>query len=179
MQLPAISIRRNSVTFSCKGRSIEAPQLHILLQSLDEYLDGEFREPCAWVQTIMHHVSRCRSSSRRRKSSVNIVYNNEPYNADAWQQVLRGARQRVQGSNGLNAAQLSCPQGATLTFQLNVGVSCGTGSRHGVTTHPRGRHLRGVMTLLPRGMTQMTAREQQPSQRQQPQPLGIMAHYRN
>ena len=56
------------------------------------------------------------------------------------------------------------PWGSTLTFQLDVGVPCGTGLRHGVTMHPRGRHLRGGMTLLPHGVTQRTACEQQPTQ---------------
>ena len=115
---------------------------------------------------------RCRHSYNRRQIQKLTESTN------VWQRVLWGSKQRVQGSNGWNAAQLSCPRGTTLTFQLNAGVSCGTGRRHGATTHPRGRHLRGVMTLLPRGMTQVTAREQQPPQ-QQPQPLGIMAHYRN
>ena len=85
------------------------------------------------------------------------------HTTDAWQQVLWGFKQRVQGSNGWNAAQPSCPQGSTLTFQPKAGVSCGIGLRHGVTMHPGGRHLREGMILLPHGTYKATAREQQPT----------------
>ena len=66
-------------------------------------------------------------------------------------QVLRGFNWPVQGSNSLNVAQLSQPRGSTLTFQHNAGVSYGTGLRHGVTMHPRGRHLREGRILLVHG----------------------------
>ena len=84
----------------------------------------------------------------------------------SWQPVLWGFKQRVQGFNGLNAAHLSCPQGSTLTFQHKAGVPCGIGLRHGVTMHPRGRHLREGMILLPHGTYNVTAREQQPTTQQ-------------
>ena len=77
-------------------------------------------------------------------------------------QVLHGTNWQVQGSNGSNAAQLDQPWGSTLTFQHNVGMSCGTGLRHGVTMHPRGPHLREGMILLPHGTTHRMARKQQP-----------------
>ena len=97
------------------------------------------------------------------QSGLNSVYNDE-HTTDVWQQVLRGYNWSVQGSNGWNAAQLNQPRGSTLTFQrTKAGVSCGTGLRHGVTMHPGGRHLRGVMTLMPHGVTQSTACEQQPN----------------
>ena len=61
---------------------------------------------------------------------------------DAWHQVLWGSKQRVQGYNGWNAAQLCCPQVSTLTFQREAGVSCGIGLRSVVTMHPGGgRHF--------------------------------------
>ena len=85
---------------------------------------------------------------------------------DVWQQVFWGYKQRVQGSTGSNAAQLSCPQDSTLVFQPRAGVSCGAGLRHGVTMYPRGRHLREDMTLLPHGLLQRTASEQQPEPQQ-------------
>ena len=80
------------------------------------------------------------------------------------QQVLQGTNWQVQGYNGLNAAQLSHPWASTLTFRRNAGVSWVLGLRHGVTMHPRGRHLRGDRILLPHGMTPITAREQKPTQ---------------
>ena len=51
------------------------------------------------------------------------------------QQVLQGYKWQVQGSNGLNAAQLSHPWGSTLIFQRNAGVSWVFGLRHGVAMH--------------------------------------------
>ena len=141
---------------------------------MDEYQNGGAREPCEWVQMFMSHLSKSHSH-RRYKGVVNVIHNlgeqcthnkpihtyNERHTTDVWQRVLWGSEQRVQGSNGLNAAQLSCLQATTLTFQLKVGVPCVIGLRHGVTMHPRGRHLRGVRTPLPHGLTNPTAREQQ------------------
>ena len=72
-----------------------------------------------------------------------------------------GTHGRYRGSNGSNSAQFSHPQGSTLTFQHNVGVSYETGLRHGVTMHPRGRHLREGMILPPHGTYTHEAREQQ------------------
>ena len=69
---------------------------------------------------------------------------------------------RYMGSNGTNAAQPSQPWGSTLTFQLHAGVSWVHGLRHGVTMHPRGRHLREVMTPWSHGMSHTQAREQLP-----------------
>ena len=84
-----------------------------------------------------------------------------------WQQVLWGYTWQVQGSNGLNSAQPSHPRGSTLTFQHIVGVSWARGLRHGVTMHPRGRHLREDRTLLPHGKDSTLEREQQPPHQQQ------------
>ena len=81
-----------------------------------------------------------------------------------------GAIGRRGGSNGpcacvyTLAAPPSQPQGSTVTYLQKAGVSCGTGLRHGVTMHPRGRHSREGVTLLPHRMTQTTAREQQQQQ---------------
>ena len=87
--------------------------------------------------------------------------------------VLRRYKLQVQGSNGSNSAQPSHPRGSTLTFQPTAGVSWAHGLRHGVTMHPRGRHLRGVRTLLPHGLTNQTAREQQHT------PQLLHNHYNN
>ena len=92
----------------------------------------------------MSHVGKSRSQ-QRRSGDVNTIYNEGSQHTcsrrdnledtecttDVWQRVLWGSKQRVQGNNGSNAAQLSCLQGTTLTFQLNAGVPCGTGLRHG------------------------------------------------
>ena len=80
-----------------------------------------------------------------------------------WQHVLWGSKW---------GALPHHPRGSTLTFQLNAGVPCGTGLRHGVIMHPRGRHLREGMILLPHGMTHPTAREKQLE-------LPLQQHYYN
>ena len=76
--------------------------------------------------------------------------------------VLWGSTQQVQGFNGSNAAQPDCPQGSTLTFQLYAGVPWVHGLRHGVTMHPRGRHLREGRIPWSHGKSHNLAREQQP-----------------
>ena len=76
--------------------------------------------------------------------------------------MLQGTNWQVQGSNGLNAAQLDQPWGSTLTFQPRVGVSWVHGLRHGVTMHPRGRHLREGRVPWSHGTSHTQAREQQP-----------------
>ena len=78
--------------------------------------------------------------------------NNETCNTDVWHQVLWGSKWR---------GYLDHPWGTTLTFQRKAGMSYGTCMRHGVAMHPRGRHLREVMTLMPHGLTTLTACEQQ------------------
>ena len=159
-----------------EGRSTQAPQLHVMAQSLDECRNGDARELCEWVQIIMSHVGKSRSQ-KKSIGGANTMYNEGSQDAcscrdnwdnmecttEVWQRVLWGSKQREQGFNGSNAAQLDCPQGTTLTFQLNAGVPCVTGLRHGVTMHPRERHLRGVRIPLPHGLTNSTAREQQPT----------------
>ena len=82
------------------------------------------------------------------------------------QQVLQGTNWQVQGYNGSNAAQPDQPWGSTVTFQRNAGVSWVLGLRHGVAMHPRGRHLREGMTLLPTWESR-TEREQQPNYQRQ------------
>ena len=68
------------------------------------------------------------------------------------------------GSNGSNAARPCRPQGSTLTFQPRAGVPWVHGLRHGVTMHPRGRHLREGRIPWPHGTRQTLAREQLPTQ---------------
>ena len=79
-----------------------------------------------------------------------------------WQRVFWGYTWQVQGHTGSNSAQPSHPRGSTLTFQLTAGVSWALGLRHGVTMHPRGRHLRGDRIPLPHGKDSALEREQQP-----------------
>ena len=119
------------------------------------------------VNRMFNTVDKCNGHDSKQcdmKVDQRIVSRMTAQLTKLWQQLLWGSRQRVQGSNGANAAQLSCPQGSTLTFQLNAGVSYGIGLRHGVTMHPRGRHLRDGMILLPHGTYTHTVREQKPPQ---------------
>ena len=190
------------------GRSIEAPQLQTVGQSIDECRHGHEYGYCDWVQAMINSLSMSKYKEPRRTQHGglnNLVWSignvhrgrrqdNESVNSkdqcmcnsrnaecgkdttNVWQQVLWGYTQRVQGSTGSNAAQFSCPQSPTLTFRHNAGVSWVNGLRHGVTMHPRGRHLSKGMTLLPHGLTHHTACEQQPTQLlglPNSQPLGL------
>ena len=186
------------------GRSVEALQAHEISISIDESNCGRNHGHCEWVQVMINGLSKSKYGEPRqsqhggqynllqgsgRNCSSRQVSEQRAKDGgcttDVRHQVLWGSKQRVQGSTGLNAAQLSCPQGSTLTVQLDAGVSCGTGLRHGVTMHPRGRHSRGVMTLMPHGVTQSTVCEQQPKlplhkqQIPQPQLLGSMTQCRS
>ena len=48
------------------GRSIEAPQLHSLSQSVDSHKQGSTNELCEWVQILMQSVEKCESKSGRQ-----------------------------------------------------------------------------------------------------------------
>ena len=48
------------------GRSAEAPQLHSMTQSWDEYCHGETWELCDWVQTFLSNLSIDRSRRKHR-----------------------------------------------------------------------------------------------------------------
>ena len=92
-----------------------------------------------------HHHQYCYHTTQHKKTNQLTC---------SRQQVRWGAKWRANPDH---------PWGSTLTFQRKAGVSCGTGLRHGVTMHPRGRHLREGMILLPHGMTHRMARKQQPT----------------
>ena len=133
-------------------------------------------------QRGLYNIAQCVENDYHSRQSSEQEAEDGECTADVWHQVFWGYKQRVLGSNGLNAAQLSCPQGSTLAFQHEVGVSCGTGLRHGATMHPRGRHFRGIMTLMQHGVTHLTAREQQPTpspHNHQLEPLRVMTQCRN
>ena len=146
---------------TAEGRAEEAPQLQSLSVSLYEYLNGNNWKDWEWLQ----YLQGTKTIKQRAKlesvcvGDVNILSSQTTTNV--WRQVLQGTNWQVQGTNGVNSAQPDQPWGSTLTFQPRAGVSCGTGLRHGVTMHPRGRHSREGMILPPHGMTHQTAREQQ------------------
>ena len=92
-----VHVRKFEYSF-IKGRSTEAPQLHSLSQSLDEYNYGYKRMDCDWVQVLLDSITIPRARNRDRSSwinhakSVNTVYNNEPHTMNVWQQVLWGVQ---------------------------------------------------------------------------------------
>ena len=70
------------------------------------------------------------------------------------QQVLRGYKWLLKGSNGRATAQPDHPRGSTRTFQFSPASQAADAARvlsRGVTMHPRGRHLREGMILLTHG----------------------------
>ena len=146
---------------TAEGRAEEAPQLQSLSVSLDEYLNGNNWKDWEWLQ-YLQGVKAIRERTNRESvcvGDVNILISQITTNV--WRQVLQGINWQVQGTNGSNSARPVQPWGSTLTFQPRAGVSYGTGVKHWVTMHPRGRHLREGMILPPHGVTQQTAREQQ------------------
>ena len=149
-----------------EGRANEALKLHNISISLDEYNLMGTRRQWEWLgviaDAVRHKSSKVQGYKQRRSygGDLNIVTGHRQATSSR-QQVLWGYTRQVQGCNGSNAAQPGRPQGSALTFQHNVGVSCGTGLRHGVTMHQRGRQLREGMILLPHGTHKRTEREQQ------------------
>ena len=125
-----------------EGRAKEAPKLHVL-QSDDQ-------DPCQSVRETCGALNTNNSLTKRHRNQMvgsNCLCILERLMGSG-QQVLRGTNWQVKGSNGRTIAQFDQLWGPTLAFQLNVGVSWAHGLRHGVATHPRGRHLREGMTLL-------------------------------
>ena len=118
-----------------------------------EYQNGGCHEQWEWLSYLWNekHKPIKGGEVRVKDDAINAV-SGPRRTTNAVSQVLWGYRQRVQGSNGWNAAQLCCPQGPTLTFQHKAGVSWATGLRHGVTMHPRGRHSREGMIPLSHGI---------------------------
>ena len=51
-----------------KGRSIEAPQLHFLSQSMDERNYGEINEHCQWVKILIQNIGTSKSSGKHKKN---------------------------------------------------------------------------------------------------------------
>ena len=161
------------------GRAAEAPKLHLL-----EALMYDVCETVLAVSDAMNSNKSLSKYSRERMinrevlailGTTGTVRNVQNRHAKvnngltcSGQRVLWGYNWQARGSNGLNSAPPSQPQGSTLTFQHNAGVPCGTGLRHGVTMHPRGRHSREGMIPLSHGTYTELAREQQPPPQPQP-----------
>ena len=161
------------------GRATEAPKLHVLSRSMAEYYNGNANgegSVCKWVNMTMRAMMTSESGGSAKNGQIQNVYRNgkrihvydkeridvydngridvyESTSSD--QRMLRGYNWPIQGSNGSNAAQLSQPRGSTRTSQSTAmretDVSWVHGLRHGVTMHPRGRHLREGMILLVHG----------------------------
>ena len=145
------------------GRAIEAPKLHAFSRACyQEELDESGYQQWEWLQHVDgSHTGSVRKLGRRARE-LDMVERHDVTTCSR-SQVLQGYKWRVQGSNGLNAAQLSHPWGSTRTFQrTQAGVSWAHGLRHGVTMHPRGRHLREGRILRSHGTSTHLEREQQP-----------------
>ena len=57
-------------------RSHEAPQLHMMAQSLDECCYGEIKEHCEWIRTFLNNLStdRSRHKHREHQRGLNSTY---------------------------------------------------------------------------------------------------------
>ena len=149
-----------------EGRAKEAPKLHMIQN------DGG--DLCQCVKEICDalNVNRSLTRSQREKLIADESLNMLERLTGSGQQVLWGYTWQVQGTNGLNPAQPSHPQGSTLTFQRKVGVSWAHGLRHGVTMHPRGRHLREGRILLAHGGATPQRSSHSPTQHNLQMPMG-------
>ena len=145
------------------GRLEDAPYLRMISISLDEHLDGDNHGEWEWISYLWGRKGDEAASGDGmiKYGEVNLV-SGLRRSTGAVSQVLWGHNQQARGPNGRATAPPSWPQGSTLTFQHNVGMSWALGLRHGLTMHPRGRHLREGMTLRYHGKTPKLAREQQP-----------------
>ena len=164
-----------------------APELHRLSVSWCDYMAGQnpyglynLESESIKMLEQAHDVHRRRQGASRVQLGTWRTTDNcrrlHGLNSDmtcSGQRVLWGYNWQARGSNGSNSAPPVQPQGSTLTFQHNAGVSWGTGLRHGVTMHPRGRHLREGMIPLSHGTYTRTASERQP----QTQQLLLLLHY--
>ena len=61
------------------GRAAEAPQLHALTQSLDEYYYGEIQELCDWIQVLVERISDSQQIGKiqRREKMLSCVTRSE------------------------------------------------------------------------------------------------------
>ena len=120
-----------------EGRSEEAPQLHIMSRSKDDYGYGPQEEVCEWVKEVVQCIDnawdrrqRANNGSREElwiysggqrhahKGNYAIDLRGDKLNAvtgDLGQLVLQGYKRQVQGSNGSNPAQPRRPWGLTRT----------------------------------------------------------------
>ena len=139
------------------GRASEAPKFHLVSRSWRRHASQGVQEDWKWLQTF----TRKNGTKFGGRREINLMTRHEPL-TDSGPWVLWGYTRQVQGFTGLNAAQLSRPQGSTLTFKPRIGVSWVHGLRHGVAMHPRGRHLRECMSPWSHGKSHTQARKQQP-----------------
>ena len=159
----------NNLGFQCTaGRPEDAPKLHALSTSIYEYCDAGNQRVWPWLQYLSSGKDKSEKQRIHNDSNgdVNMLSEHDrsvipiTTQRNVWQQVLWGYKWRACPDH---------PWGSTLTSQCIpkrvIGVPCGIGLTHGVTMHPRGRHLREGMVLLRHGLTHSTEREQhEPSQ---------------
>ena len=96
-----------------EGRPADAPNLHDINVSIDAYVAGNNHNEWPWLCYLkkIEKEAKRTSTSIKHLGSLNVI-SAETHTTNVWQQVFWGSKQRVQGSNGLNAAQPSCLQGS-------------------------------------------------------------------
>ena len=101
------------------GRAEEAPKLHSVSMSIDEYNFMGLRKPWEWLDVITEAVKHesakpSRSLNQRMcKGEINVLCK---HGGSLEQSVLHGYTRQVQGSNGSNPAQTDRPWGSTQIF---------------------------------------------------------------
>ena len=156
------------------GRAKEAPKLYGVWRSVGEHLLNKEQNEWKYMHLLIgwyggRAEQRCQPTSKRlvgmfckyksRKCQRRESKGNEKCGIDVEEEraTVDGLRAAGAPGNqlvGTGVQRFECrpayqPWGSNLTFQPKAGVSWVQGLRHGVAMHPRGRHLREGMTLLP------------------------------
>ena len=147
------------------GRSNEAPNLHYISMSMDEYQCGGNTKEWKWLKCLQRRDNEHVRSKKHKTYIGELDVLSGEIGRDMWPssrrtidrqrtqqmtgigpQVVWGYTWQVQGYTGSNSAQLDHPQGSTLTFQpiarQGAGVSWVLCLRHGWPC-TRGGDIRG------------------------------------
>ena len=107
-------------------RPEDAPNLHNISMSMDEYQNGGNIEDWKWLKYLWgRQHNGCSKNQTQRRASELYTLDGRRHTTNVRQQVLHGTNWQVQGSNGLNAAQFDQPWGSILMFPHKVYVSIG------------------------------------------------------
>ena len=102
-----------------EGRSVQAPQLHMVSQSIDEYYHGDSWRQCEWVQTVIDYVSTTENGrdSRARGGGLNSIYCSS-----------KGSRTRKKVREDIDLCEVDTQRGKSDVFEPST--ECQRQQRH-------------------------------------------------